>query len=75
MQRLLSEPVLIGAAIRAVILAVSAFGFEMSPERMAALMGAVEAVLALFTRAVVTPNQLAEARVAAGGSPTEPLHT
>lgn len=74
MSRLLNEPVLIGAAIRAVIYAATAFGFEMKPEQLAALMGAVEAIMALVTRALVTPNQLAEARVDAGGRPTEPLN-
>ncbi len=70
--RLLNEPVLIGAAIRSVILALASFGLEMTAEQIAALMGAVEALLALITRALVVPNQLAEARVADGGSPTEP---
>lgn len=74
MNRLLNEPVMIGAAIRAVILAASAFGLDMKPEQLAALMTAVEAVLALVTRAMVTPNQLAEARVDAGGRPSVPLN-
>jgi hypothetical protein len=33
----------------------------------------VNAVLGLFVRQVVTPNQLAEARVSVGGSPTQPM--
>ena len=70
MTRLLNEPVLIGAAIRAVILAAVTFGLTVTAEQIAALMVAVEAVMALITRAIVTPNKLAEARVAAGGSPT-----
>jgi hypothetical protein len=70
MTRLLNEPVLFGAAVRAVLLAAMAFGTPMTPEQLAAAMGAVEAVLALITRTLVTPNQLAEARVAAGVSPT-----
>jgi hypothetical protein len=73
MTRLMNEPVLLGGAIRAVLLAGMAFGLTVTPEQLAAVMLAVEAVLALFTRAIVTPNQLAEARVAAGGSPTQPL--
>lgn len=72
MGRLLNEPVLIGAAIRAVIYAAMAFGLEMTTEQLGALMAAVEAILALVTRALVTPNQLAEARVDAGLSPTQP---
>lgn len=59
--------------MRAVILAAMAFGTSITPEQLAALMMAVEAVLALLTRAIVTPNQLAEARVAAGGSPTKTM--
>lgn len=73
MYRLLNEPVLIGGAIRAVILAAMAFGTAITPAQLASLMLAVEAVLALLTRAIVTPNQLAEARVAAGGSPTKSM--
>lgn len=74
MKSLWNEPVLIGAAIRAVILAAVAFGVAISAEQLAALMVAVETVLALVTRALVTPNQLAEDRVAEGGSPTQPRH-
>jgi hypothetical protein len=70
-QRLLNEPVAIGVAIRAVVLMVMAFGAHITVEQMASLMVAVEAVLALITRALVTPNQLAEARVAQGLSPTQ----
>ena len=72
-KRLLNEPVLIGAAIRSVILAAAAFGMEMSADQIAALMGAVEAVLALITRALVVPNGVAEARVDAGYRPTEKM--
>lgn len=67
-----NEPVLLGTAIRAVILAAMAFGFSMTPSQLAAVMLAVEAVLAIVTRALVTPNHLAEARVSAGGRPTIP---
>ena len=70
MNRLLNEPVMIGAAIRAVILAAVTFGLSITTEQIAALMVAVEAVMALITRGIVTPNTLAEERVAAGGSPT-----
>lgn len=75
MNRLLNEPVLIGGAIRAVLVAAMAYGFTVTPEQMAATMLAVEAVLALVTRAIVTPNQLAEARHAEGLSPTQPRGT
>lgn len=71
-RRLLNEPVLLGAAVRAIVFAAMAFGLDVTVDQLAAVMAAVEAVLALATRALVTPNQLAEARVAAGGSPTTP---
>lgn len=72
MKRLLNEPVVIGGAIRAVLLAFMAFGVSLTPEQLAAVMFAVESVLVAITRALVTPNQLAEQRVAEGGSPTKP---
>ena len=72
MNRLLNEPVLIGAAVRAVVVAAMGFGLNITTEQLALVMGALEAVLALVTRALVTPNQLAEARVDAGGRPTVP---
>ena len=56
-ERLLKEPVMIAAAIRAVLVAAMAFGLDLSPEQMAALMVAVEAVLALVVRALVSPAQ------------------
>lgn len=74
--RLLNEPVLIGGAIRAVILAGAAFGLQVSEDQLAALMLAVEAVLMLVTRTMVTPNQLAEARVdraQQAGQPVTPM--
>jgi hypothetical protein len=71
MGRLFNEPVLIGTAVRTVILALVSFGFDLTTEQIAATMVALEAVLALVTRALVTPNQLAERRVAAGNSPTD----
>ena len=71
MKRLLNEPVLLGSAVRAVVVVMLYFA-AVSVEGSALVLGAVEAVLMLVTRALVTPNQLAEARVAAGGSPTVP---
>lgn len=50
------EPVAIAAALRAVLLAVMAFGVGVSGAQLAAVMLAVEAVLALVTRARVTPT-------------------
>lgn len=50
------EPALIAGAIRAVILCAVAFGLRWSPEQIATLMLAVEAVLTLFLRSQVTPT-------------------
>lgn len=74
-KRLLNEPVLIGAAIRLSLIAAIAFGMNMTEDQMLALMAALEAILALVTRALVVPNKLAEERVDAGNRPTEPLHS
>ena len=73
MSRLFNEPILLGAAVRAVFLAGMAFGLPVTPVQLGTVMLALEAVITLVTRAYVTPNVLAEARVAAGGSPTTPL--
>lgn len=51
------EPVAIAAAIRGVILCAVAFGLQWTPEQIAAVMLALEGVLALVTRSQVTPNQ------------------
>ena len=48
------EPVLIAGAIRAVILVGTAFGLDWTAEQIAAVMLAVEAVLAAVTRQTVT---------------------
>lgn len=54
------EPVAIAAAVRAVILAGVAFGLEWTGEQVAALMLAVEALLALVVRQQVTPTASTE---------------
>jgi len=54
-QRILNEPVAVGALFRALLLALMAFGFTITNEQMAAVMLVVELALALFTRAKVTP--------------------
>jgi len=56
MKSLLREPVLITAAVEAVILLAVGFGLDWSGEQVASVMVAVTAVLALITRAVVTPT-------------------
>lgn len=50
-----NEPVLIAAAIQALILAAVSFGLHWSTDQVAALMAAVTAVLAIFVRSQVTP--------------------
>ncbi len=54
-EKLLKEPVAIGALVRAILLALMAFGFDITPEQMGAVMLVAELGLALFTRATVTP--------------------
>lgn len=49
------EPVAVAAAVRSVLLAVAAFGFDLSAEQVAAIAIAVETVLTLFVRSKVTP--------------------
>lgn len=71
--RLLNEPSVIAGAIRAIILCGTAFGLGWTGEQIASVMLAVEAVLTLVTRALVTPNQVAEARVDRGGRPSVPM--
>lgn len=58
------EPALIAAAVRACLLAATAFGLEWTAEQVAALLLAVEAVLAVFVRQSVTPNVDVRARKA-----------
>jgi hypothetical protein len=72
MRRLLNEPVWLASALRISITLGAAFGLNLTDQQTAALTVFVEVVLAPIVRALVTPNQLAEARVAAGGSPTQP---
>lgn len=50
------EPALWVAAIRAGLYAVVLFGFPLSEVQTAGILLAAEAVLALWTRAEVTPN-------------------
>jgi len=48
------EPVAVAAAVRAVILAVVAFGVKLTAEQIAATMVAVEAVLTVAVRRKVS---------------------
>ncbi len=72
-QWLKNEPVALAAIIRGVILASAAFELGLTSEILVGIMVVVEALVALVTRAVVTPNGLAEYRVSRGGRPTVPL--
>lgn len=65
-ERFDSEPVMITAALRAIILAGTAFGLDWTGEQVAAVMLAVELVIAVFTRARVTPNASVPPSVNAG---------
>jgi hypothetical protein len=72
--RLLNEPTAIAATIQSVIgFAIIMGWINMTDVQTGAMMIAVNAVLGMVVRALVTPNQLAEARVDAGGRPTTPL--
>jgi hypothetical protein len=51
-----TEPVAISAAVRAVLVCLGAFGLGLSAEQIAAVVVAVEAVLALVVRRRVTPS-------------------
>lgn len=73
-KRIFNEPVLLGTLVRTILYALMAFGVGVTTEQLTAVMAVVEALTLLVTRAFVTPNHLAEERVAAGGSPTQPLN-
>lgn len=51
-----NEPVALAAAVRAVLLAVMAFGVGLTAAQVAAVGIAVELVAGLFVRARVVPN-------------------
>ncbi len=69
-KRIFNEPVALGSLIRSGIALAVAFGFNVTAEQTALLIVFVEAVAGVVTRTFVTPNHLAEARVARGDSPT-----
>lgn len=61
------EPVAFQAFVQAMLAALVGFGVvHWSPEQLGLVMGAVAALLALFTRATVSPT--AKAKSAAGGA-------
>lgn len=67
-QRITREPALVTSAIRATLYAAVLFGLPLSVEQSAGVLLAVEAILALVTRAVVTPS----AEVVATQRPDQP---
>ncbi len=74
MKRLLNEPVALAATVQSLVGFGIIMGWiHMTDAQTGSLMIAINAVLGLGVRALVTPNQLAEARVDAGGRPTTPL--
>lgn len=54
------EPIVIVNAVRLVVLAGVSFGLDLSEGQIVATMLALEAVLTLFARSQVTPNQTVE---------------
>ena len=52
-----TEPTLIIGAIRAVLIAAVTFGLDLSPEQIAAVLLAAEALLSLVLRSRVTPSE------------------
>lgn len=59
-ERILNEPVLIAALVRQSITLAAAFGLSLTTEQTAALVGLVELVTTLVTRAMVTPTRRVE---------------
>lgn len=63
-----AEPVMIAAAFRAILLCATTFGWHLTPEQIASVMLAAEAVLAIFTRgSVTTPATIHQAGLTVRG--------
>lgn len=60
--RIRQEPALVSGLIAALIALGTAFGLDLSPEQVGALMAVVAAVLAFVVRANVSPVQPAQHR-------------
>ena len=54
------EPLVIVNAVRLVVLAAVSFGLDLSEAQIVSVMLALEAVLTLFSRSQVTPNETVE---------------
>jgi TRAP-type C4-dicarboxylate transport system permease large subunit len=70
-KRLLNEPVMLAAISQLVVILIGVFGFQLSAEEIAALASGLLVIVGIVTRQLVTPNQLAEARVDEGKRPTD----
>ncbi|WP_181312454.1 hypothetical protein [Nocardioides campestrisoli] len=68
-QRITREPALITGAVRAVLYSAVLFGLPLTDEQSAGLLLALEAVLVLVTRAVVTPSSEVVAQAKPGELP------
>lgn len=55
------EPALIAAALRSLLLAAALFGASLSPEQIAGIMVAAEAILAIVVRQNVTSQNTLQA--------------
>ena len=55
-----NNPVLVLAAVRALILCAVSFGLTWTVEEIASIMLALEAIAAIYARAAVTPNHRVE---------------
>jgi hypothetical protein len=59
------EPALIAGLVQALLALAIAFGLQLSPEQMAALVAATSAVLAVVVRRTVTPTHRVGAHMSA----------
>lgn len=66
MTRLRTEPAAIVGALEALLALALAFGLDLSPEQVGAIIAAVTAVLALFVRSQVTPTVKVDTTVKEG---------
>lgn len=57
MERIKNEPALVAGLVQAVLALAVAFGLDLSPEQIGAILGATAAVLALVVRSKVVPSR------------------
>lgn len=73
LRRILNEPVMFVSVVQSGFALAIGFGMDITKEQLVLIVAFTGTVLAFLARAFVTPNKLAEERVAAGGSPTKPM--